>query len=70
MGEIGWFSNKSMNMAILVGVFLLLIVLYIPFLRTLFSVSFMTLKEWVPTLLLATIPFLATEIHQAMREKK
>lgn len=70
MGEIGWFSNKSMNMAILLGVFLLLIVLYIPFLRTLFSVSFMTLKEWVPTLLLATIPFLATEIHQAMREKK
>ncbi len=70
MGEIGYFSNKSMNMAILVGVILLLIVLYIPVLRVLFDVSFMTLKEWVPTLILATIPFLATEIHQAMRTKR
>lgn len=70
MSEIGWFSNKSMNMAILIGVSLLLIVLYIPFLASLFRVSFMTLKEWVPTLILATIPFLATEIHQGMQEKK
>lgn len=70
LGEIGWFSNRSMNRAILVGVILLLIVLYIPFLADLFHVAFMSLKEWVPTLVLATIPFLATEIHQQIMEKK
>lgn len=69
MGQIGWFTNKSMNIAIVVGVALLLIVLYIPFLRDLFNVSFMTLKEWVPTLLLATVPFIATEVHQSISNK-
>ena len=66
MSQIGWFSNKSMIYAILVGVALLLIVLYIPQLRALFDVSFMTLKEWVPTLILSIIPFAATEVYEGM----
>lgn len=64
--EIGIMSNKSMVRAIVIGVLLLLVVLYIPFLRSLFDVSFMTLKEWIPTLILSIIPFAAAEIHQAM----
>ena len=66
MSQIGWFSNKSMNYAILIGVALLLIVLYIPQLRELFDVSFMTLKEWVPTLVLSIIPFAATEVYEGI----
>ncbi len=64
--EIGLMSNKSMVRAIVIGVFLLLIVLYVPFLRSLFDVSFMTIKEWIPTLILSIIPFAAAEIHQSM----
>ncbi|MDD7593527.1 MAG: cation-translocating P-type ATPase [Peptoniphilaceae bacterium] len=70
MNEIGWFSNKHMNRAILIGVALLLIVLYIPLLRDLFNVSFMTLKEWVPTLILSIIPFVASEGYQAVEERR
>lgn len=67
--EIGIFSNMRMIQAVAVGVILLLIVLYVPFLRTLFSVSFMTPKEWIPTLILAIIPFASAEIHQAIQNK-
>ena len=67
--EIGVFTNKAMNYAILIGIGLLLVVLYIPFMRQLFDVSFMTAKEWIPTLVLSLIPFMATEIHQAMDSK-
>lgn len=67
LGQIGWFSNRAMNGAILVGVFLLLIVLYVPFLAGLFDVAFMTWKEWIPTLVLSLIPFLATEGYEAIK---
>lgn len=70
MSEIGLFTNKQMNRAIVIGVALLLIVLYIPLLRDLFNVSFMTLKEWVPTLLLSVIPFAASEGYQAFEERR
>lgn len=69
LNEIGWFSNKSMNYAILIGAGLLLIVLYVPILSSLFKVSFMTAKEWIPTLILSLIPFMATEIHQAIENR-
>lgn len=68
--EIGIFSNKAMVRAVAVGIILLLIVLYVPFMRELFSVSFMTLKEWVPTIILSFIPFAVAEIHQAIENRK
>lgn len=68
--EIGIFSNKAMVRAVSVGIILLLIVLYVPFMRELFSVSFMTLKEWVPTIILSFIPFAVAEIHQAIENRK
>ena len=64
LAELGFTSNPSMLKAIGVGVLLLLAVLYVPFLRTLFDVSFMTWKEWIITLPMALIPFLAAEIHK------
>lgn len=69
LNEIGLFTNKAMNYAILIGIGLLLFVLYIPFMRELFDVSFMTAKEWIPTLVLSLIPFLTTEIHQTIETK-
>lgn len=67
--EIGVFSNKAMVRAVAVGIILLLIVLYVPFMRNLFSVSFMTLKEWVPTIILSLIPFAVAEIHQSISNR-
>lgn len=68
--EIGIGSNPAMVKAVLIGIALLLVVLYVPFLNQLFGVSFMTLKEWVPTLILASLPFIVAETHQAMSKKK
>lgn len=68
--EIGVFSNKSMVRAVVIGILLLLIVLYIPILRSLFEVSFMTAKEWIPTLILSILPFAAAEIHQAIETRE
>lgn len=62
--QIGIGSNPAMVKAVIIGVLLLLIVLYVPFMRDLFSVSFMTLKEWVPTIILAFIPLIVAEVHQ------
>lgn len=69
MKEIGWFTNKAMNGAILVGVALLLFILYVPIMRELFDASFMTWKEWIPTLILSLVPFLATEIYEAIHSR-
>lgn len=68
--ELGLFSNRSMLRALLIGLGLLLAVLYLPFMRELFDVSFMTAKEWIPTLILALIPFGSAEIHKAILNRR
>nr|WP_072514733.1 cation-translocating P-type ATPase [Ndongobacter massiliensis] len=67
--ELGLRSNPTMLRAIAIGVLLLLVVLYVPVLRTLFDVSFMTLKEWAVTLPMALLPFAAAEIHKAIKKR-
>ena len=68
--ELGIGSNPSMIKAVVIGIIILLIVLYIPVMRELFEVSFMTAKEWIPTIILSIIPFAAAEIHQAATKDK
>ena len=45
------FSNKYLNYAILIGIFLLLLVVYIPFLQRIFQVTYLNLFDWVIVLL-------------------
>ncbi|MDY3051928.1 MAG: cation-translocating P-type ATPase [Ndongobacter sp.] len=66
--QLGIRSNPAMLQAIGVAVALLLVVLYVPFLRELFDVSFMTGKEWLVTLPMALIPFLSAEAYKLLKK--
>lgn len=65
--KIGFFSNKAMVGATAFSFVLLLIVLYVPFMRNLFNVVAPTLMDWGVILGFALIPLLAGEISKAVR---
>ncbi len=71
--KIGLFSNKTMNIAFLIGLVLQLAVLLIPPFQTIFEVTSLTGIEWVVVVVLALIPLAVSEITKAVsraRSKK
>ncbi|MCI7238457.1 MAG: cation-translocating P-type ATPase [Anaerococcus sp.] len=67
--ELGLTSNKSLIKAVLLSFALLIIVMYIPFLRDLFEIVSLT-WQWIPVIILALIPLALGEATKAIREKK
>ncbi len=65
--QIGVFSNKAMNEAFLIGLAMQMSVLCLPPLQRLFSVVFLTPKEWLVVFCLAAAPVLICEIEKAVR---
>lgn len=66
--ELGFGSNPQLIKATLLSFALLLIVMYVPFLRDLFEVVSLT-WEWLPVLALALIPLLLGEVSKVIRRK-
>ena len=64
--ELGWFSNKFLVKANLLSFALLLLVMYIPPLRRLFELQFISWQWWI-ILVLALLPLTLGEIHKRMR---
>lgn len=64
--ELGWFSNKYLLKANLLSFALLLLVMYIPPLRRLFELQFISWQWWI-ILVLALLPLTLGEIHKRMR---
>jgi Ca2+-transporting ATPase len=60
--KIGIFSNKWMQYAVGLSLFLLLIVTSVPFLQPIFNTHFLTAVEWAIVVGLALIPAAAEEI--------
>ncbi len=60
--QIGVFSNRYMQYAVGFSIFLLLLVVGVPFLQPVFNTHFMTPQEWVTVLGLALIPAASEEI--------
>jgi Ca2+-transporting ATPase len=60
--QIGFFSNKYMQYAVGLSIFLLLLVSSVPFLQPIFNTHFLALNEWLLVLGLALIPAVAEEI--------
>ena len=60
--RLGVFSNKFMQYAVGMSVFLLLVVVNVPFLHGIFNTSFLAVKEWLVVLGLALIPAISEEI--------
>lgn len=64
--SIGFFSNKVMNRSVLLSMFLLLVVLYVPFLDPVFDTVALTLVDWVVVIVLSAIPFVTGEIFKLL----
>ena len=65
--ELGFFSNKALVKANLLSFALLLVVMYIPVLRNLFELEFISWQWWV-ILLLALLPLVIGEIRKRIRK--
>lgn len=60
--KIGVFSNKWMNIAVLVSFVLVMLVVYVPFLNPIFNTQPLLWIEWVEVIPLFVIPFIAAEL--------
>lgn len=64
--ELGWFSNKNLVKANLLSFALLLLVMYVPPIRILFELQFITWEWWI-IILLSFLPLLIGEIRKRVR---
>ena len=65
--QIGFFSNKAMNEAFLIGLAMQMSVLCLPPLQSVFSVVFLRPVEWLVVMCLAVTPILLCEIEKLIR---
>lgn len=64
--KIGFFSNKTMVMATLFSMGLMVLVLYVPFLNTLFKTVPLDLAHWSVVIGLGVLPFVAGELYKGI----
>ena len=64
--RLGVFSNKYMQVAVLVSIVLLLAVVYVPFLRPVFDTVPLDMRAWTVVLPLLLVPGVAAEITKAI----
>ena len=65
--KIGVFSNRYMNLAVLTSLFLLLAVVYIPFLQPIFKTVSLTWEQWRYILPLLFVPAIADELTKLVQ---
>ena len=63
--RLGMFSNKFMQYAVGLSIFLLLLVVSVPFLQPIFNTHFLNLTEWAVVIGFALTPAVAEEITKA-----
>ncbi len=71
--KLGFFSNKTMNMAVIFSIVLVFAVIYVPFLQYVFGTVALPFMDWVwviPFALLASIAAELTKIYLRVRAKK
>ena len=68
--QIKLFSNKFLNGAILLGLFLQLMLLFIPVLRNAFKLHMPDLKGWLMALGLGLLPLVVLEIYKIIAQKR
>jgi len=62
--KLGIFTNKKLVLAALISFFLQMIVVYIPFLQTVFKTEALGLFDWVLVLVISSLPLWAMEIYK------
>ena len=68
--KVGFFSNKFLIGAVIIGFTLQLLVLYIPFMREAFKLQAIGINDWILILALGFIPLLANEVIKFWSRKK
>jgi Ca2+-transporting ATPase len=71
--KLGFFSNKTMNMAVIFSVVLVFAVIYVPFLQFIFGTVPLVLSDWLwilPFALMASVAAELTKIYLRARAKK
>ena len=64
--RLGVFSNRYMQVAVILSIVLLLLVVNVPFLQPVFNTHFLNATEWLVVLGLALIPAVSEEIDQIL----
>ncbi|ELC8443009.1 calcium-transporting P-type ATPase, PMR1-type [Clostridium perfringens] len=67
--SLGIFSNKYLVYSILLGIFLQVIIISIPFIANIFKVTPLLLYDWIVVILVSLIPFIINEILKLFRKK-
>ncbi|MGI6250163.1 MAG: cation-translocating P-type ATPase [Anaerolineaceae bacterium] len=68
--KIGIFTNKNMNLAVIVSVTLVLLVVYVPFLQDIFDTVTIEPIHWLEILPLVLVPSIAAEIMKTITYKQ
>ncbi|MBO7424562.1 MAG: cation-translocating P-type ATPase [Clostridiales bacterium] len=68
--KIGLFSNKFMNISVLLAIVLLFAVIYIPGVNMIFGCTMLNPMAWLVIVPLAFVPFAASEIMKLIKNKK
>lgn len=68
--SIGIFSNMYMVGGTLVSFLLMLVVLYVPYLRTVFGTTYLTFYDWDVLVAFGMIPFVAAEVSKIFLKRK
>jgi Ca2+-transporting ATPase len=62
--QIGVFSNKYMQIAVLSSLVILLAIIYVPFLDPIFGTTFITAQDWLVMLPFILLPSIAAEAYK------
>jgi Ca2+-transporting ATPase len=63
--KLGVFSNKYMQYAVGISLFMLILVVSLPFLQPIFNTHFPNPREWAVILTLSLVPAVAEELFKA-----
>ncbi len=67
--RLGLGTNKALTFGVIAGIFLQLIVLYIPLLADMFKVQPLSIPNWLLVVLLSTTPLFATEVYKFFKRR-
>lgn len=68
--KVGFFSNKYLFGAVVLGLLLQMIVIYVPFMTEAFKLQAVGVNEWLGILALSAIPLLANEVVKVFARRK
>ncbi|MEQ8156819.1 MAG: cation-translocating P-type ATPase, partial [Clostridiaceae bacterium] len=67
--KIGIFSNRTLVWATLLSFALLAVVIYVPFLRSIFQTVYLSINDWFIIIMFSLIPFLSGELYKVLKRK-